>query len=111
LAALLVLTATASLLLTARAGADTTPERQELVDAYAPHLMLREQTKDDNCNTTQEQYNPPTTVNIVLANPAVKLVHHTGGKDVPIQKGPTAGDIAGLDDDYYLDLPAWKSFA
>jgi hypothetical protein len=105
LAALLVLTASASLTLTASAVADTTPEQQELVDAYAPHLMLREQTKDDNCDTTQEQYNPPTTVDVVLGNPAVKLVHYTGGKDVPIKQGPTASDIAGLGDDYYLDLP------
>jgi hypothetical protein len=105
LAALLVLTATASLTFTASAVAATSPEQQELVAAYAPHLMLREQTADDNCNTREEQYNPPTTVDIVLRNPAVKLVHYTAGKDVPIQKGPTASDIAGLGDDYYLDLP------
>ena len=30
--------------------------------AYSPHLMLREQTADDNCNKREEQYNPPTTV-------------------------------------------------
>jgi Vacuolar protein sorting-associated protein 62 len=105
LAALLVLTATASLLLTANAGADTTPEQQELVAAYAPHLMLRQQTKGDNCNTREEQYNPPTTVDVVLGNPAVRLIHYANGKDVPIKRAPTAADIAGLGDDYYLDLP------
>lgn len=105
LAALLVLAASASLMLTASAVAATSPEQEELVAAYAPHLMLREQTDDQNCNTREEQYSPPTTVDSVLGNPAVKLVHYTGGKEVSIKKGPTAADIAGLGDDYYLDLP------
>ncbi len=105
LAALLVLTASASLVLTATAGAAASQEAQQLVAAYAPHLMLREQTADDNCNTREEQYNPPTTVDVVLGNPAVKLVHYVGGKDVPVKRGPTAADIARLGDDYYLDLP------
>jgi VPS62-like protein len=105
LAALLVLIASASLVFTASAVAATSPERQQLIDAYAPHLMLRHQTADDNCNTREEQYNPPTTVDVVLGNPAVKLVHYTGGKDVVLKKGPDAADIAGLGDDYYLDLP------
>ena len=104
-AALLVSIASASLFFTASAVAATSPEQQQLVAAYAPHLMLREQTADDNCNTREEQYNPPTTVDIVLGNPAVKLVHYVGGKDVPVKRGPTAADIAGLGDDYYLDLP------
>jgi hypothetical protein len=105
LAALLVLTAAASLMLTASAVAAVSSEQEELVAAYAPHLMLREQTDHQNCNTREEQYGPPTTVDTVLGNPTVKLVHYTGGKDVPIKKGPTAADIAGLGDDYYLDLP------
>jgi hypothetical protein len=105
LAALLVLTASASLLLTASAVAATSPEQQRLVAAYAPHLMLREQTADDNCNTREEQYNPPTTVDVALGNPAVKLVHYVGGNDVPVKRAPTAAEIAGLGDDYYLDLP------
>ncbi len=41
----------------------------------------------------------------VLGNPAVKLVHYVGGKDVPVRNAPTAADVAGLGDDYYLDLP------
>jgi hypothetical protein len=105
LAALLVLTGIASLLPAAGAGAETSSEQNALVATYAPHLMLREQTADDNCNTREEQYNPPTRVEVVLGNPAVKLVHYVSGKDVPVMKGPTAADIAGLGDDYYLDLP------
>jgi Vacuolar protein sorting-associated protein 62 len=105
LAALLVLTASASLLLTASAGADTSPEQRQLVSTYSPELMLREQTDKKNCNTTEEQYNPPTTVGTVLGDPQVKLVQYVNGRDVPIKNGPTADDVAGLDDTYYLDLP------
>jgi hypothetical protein len=103
LAAFLVLTASASLSLTASAEAVTSPEQQQLVAAYAPELMLREQTGP--CKTTEEQYKPPTTVDTVLGNPRVRLIHYVGGKDVPVKYGPTAADIAGLGDDYYLDLP------
>jgi hypothetical protein len=103
--ACLVLTASASLTLAASAVGDTTPEQRQLVSTYSPDLMLREQTDGGNCNKSEEQYNPPTTVSTVLRNPAVKLVQYVDGKDVPIKKGPTADDIAGLGDDYYLDLP------
>ncbi len=104
-AACFVLTASAPLILTASAVADTSPGQQALVAAYSPHLMLREQTDKENCNTREEQYGPPTTVDTVLGNPAVKLVHYVGGRDVPVKKAPTARDVAGLGDDYYLDLP------
>jgi hypothetical protein len=105
LAALLVLTAAASLLATASAVAAVSPEQQQLVSAYAPILMLRQQTDKENCTTTEEQFNPPTTVDTVLGNPRVRLIHYVNGKEVPIKYGPTAADIAGLGDDYYLDLP------
>jgi hypothetical protein len=92
-------------MLTATAVAAVSPDQQELVAAYAPHLMLREQTKGDNCNTREEQYNPPTTVDVALGNPAVRLIHYVNGEDVPIERAPTAADVDGLGDDYYLDLP------
>src|SRR4051794_1732615 len=92
LAALLVLTASASLLITASAGADTSRDQRQLVSTYSPELMLREQTDKKNCTTTEEQYNPPTTVNnTVLGNPQVRLVHYANGRGVLIKKGPTAG--------------------
>jgi hypothetical protein len=105
LAALLVLTASASLTISATAAADTSAEQRQLISTYSPNLMLREQTDEDNCSTGEEQYSPPTTVNTVLGNPRVKLVHYVGGKDVVIKSAPTAADIAPLRDDYYLDLP------
>jgi hypothetical protein len=106
LATCLAAIATVSLLAASGAAAvPPTPDENHLVATYAPELMLREQTAADNCNTREEQYNPPTRVEVVLGNPAVKLVHYVGGKDVPVMQGPTAADIAGLGDDYYLDLP------
>lgn len=104
LAALLVLTASASLMLTATAVAAISPAQQELVQRYAPIVELREQTHDQLCDTKVEQYSPPTTVDTVLGNPSVTLKRYVNGKYTSIKTAPTAADIAGLGDDYYLDL-------
>jgi hypothetical protein len=105
LAAFLGLMASASLLLAATAVASSSGAEQQLVSAYSPELMFREQTAGNNCKTREEQYNPSTSVDVVLGNPAVKLVHYVDGRDVVIKKAPTAANVAGLGDDYYLDLP------
>jgi hypothetical protein len=94
----------ASLLLAAPAAAQS-PDVENLVRAYAPIVMLRAQDPNDLCKTSQEQYNPPTTVDAVLGNAAVRLMHHVGDDDVLVKRAPTAADVAGLDEDYYLDLP------
>jgi hypothetical protein len=102
------LAAIASLLLPATAGAiSATPAEQNLVRAYAPILMMRAQEDPvgDPCVKTEEQYNPPTWVEVVLGNPEVKLVHYVDGREVVVKTAPTAEDIVGLGDDYYLDLP------
>jgi hypothetical protein len=105
LAASLAAAASVSLILAAGAAADAaSPAEQQLVDAYAPILKLRQQ-KSEVCNTTVEQYKPPTTVDTVLDNKRVKLIHYVGGKDVVVKTGPTASDVASLGDDFYLDLP------
>jgi hypothetical protein len=105
LAAFLVIAASAGLFVAASAEAASSPEQQQLVSAYAPILMLREQTDSKNCNTREEQFNPPTTVDTVLGNTGVRLLHYVNGKDVLVKRAPTAADVAGLGDDYYLDLP------
>src|SRR4051794_23481692 len=105
LAAFLGIVASASLVFAASAAASSSGAERQLVAAYSPELMFREQTSADNCKTREEQYNPSTSVDVVLGNPAVTLVHHVGEKDEPVKHGPTAADIAGLGDDYYLDLP------
>jgi ABC-type sugar transport system permease subunit len=93
---------------TAAVAAAPTPDEDNLVRAYAPILELRAQEDpgEDPCDTTEEQYNPPTWVEVVLGNPRVKLVHHMDGRDVVVKTAPTAADVAGLNEDYYLDLPA-----
>jgi hypothetical protein len=105
LAASLAAAASVSLILAAGAAADAaSPAEQQLVDAYAPILKLRQQ-ENGVCKTTVEQYKPPTTVDTVLDNKRVKLIHYVDGKEVVVKTGPTASDIASLGDDYYLDLP------
>jgi hypothetical protein len=75
----------------------------ELVDAYSPITMLREE-QDPPCEKTAEQYEP-TTVNTVLGNPSVELRRvKPDGKQETQQTAPTATDIAGLGDEYHLDL-------
>jgi hypothetical protein len=76
---------------------------QRLAEAYAPIMMLREE-QDPPCETTAEQYQP-TSVNAVLGNPTVTLTHEVPGKGLEdLERAPTAADIAGLPDGYYLDL-------
>src|ERR671923_2012629 len=77
---------------------------QRLAEAYAPIVMPREQ-QDPPCDTTEEQYRSPTSVNTVLGNPRVTLTHDVPGKGLEdVREAPTARDIAGLGDDYYLNL-------
>ena len=87
----------------APAGAESAAQR--LVEAYSPILMVREQ-EDPPCGTEGEQYEA-TTVDTVLGNPAVKLlrVEEDGEEVVVKQSAPTRADIAGLGEDYFIDLP------
>jgi hypothetical protein len=76
---------------------------QKLAARYVPIAMLREQ-QDPPCETSAEQYQP-TSVDSVLGNPTVtlqKLVPGEGLEDV--KKAPTAADVGGLGDNYYLNL-------
>jgi hypothetical protein len=76
--------------------------QHQLVDAYSPITMLREQD-DPPCDNDREQYEP-TTVNTVLGNPRVVLVPPAGSGEDKIE-APTAADIAGKGNGYHLDLP------
>ncbi len=92
----------------AEVGVDTKDNRRasptdELAHRYAPITMVREET-DPPCQTTAEQYEP-TTVDTVLGNPKVTLQKYVEGEGLEdITKAPTVADIAGLGDDYYLNL-------
>jgi hypothetical protein len=76
----------------------------KLAHRYAPITMLREQ-QDPPCETSAEQYQP-TSAGTVLGNPTVTLTHDDlqTGKLEKVGKAPTAADVAGLPDGYYLDL-------
>ncbi|HEX5989301.1 MAG TPA: hypothetical protein VFY75_03690 [Solirubrobacterales bacterium] len=78
------------------------PAARKLAERYVPIAMLREQ-QDPPCNTKEEQYQP-TSVEAVLGNPTVTLTHELpNGKLKDVKKAPTAADIAGLRDGWYLD--------
>jgi hypothetical protein len=102
---LVLLSALLLLALVPTAARAATPESaaQELAEKYVPITELREET-DPPCDTTQEQYQP-TSVDTVLGNPGVLLEHAAEGeKPTVIRRAPTAGQIAGLGDGYYLNL-------
>jgi hypothetical protein len=76
---------------------------QELAEKYVPITELREET-DPPCDTAEEQYQP-TSVDTVLGNPTVLLQHAAeGGEPTTIRRAPTAAQIAGLGEGFYLDL-------
>lgn len=102
---LVVASAVAVLAVPTVAGAQSAAER-ELARRHAPVMMLKENPHPP-CSRSGEQYRP-SPVEITLGNPTVRLVRPpTGGRFEQTQvlaHGPTAGDIAGLGGDYYLDL-------
>ena len=83
------------------ADRDARTTTADLIERYAPILVLRAQERP--CDPAGEPY-VAAPVEIVLGDPIVRLRHDGTGKPV-IVDGPTAPDIDGLDDTYYLDLP------
>jgi hypothetical protein len=76
---------------------------RQLAEKYAPITMVREQ-QDPPCETSAEQYEP-TNVDSVLGNPSVRLERFVEGVGLEeVMRAPTAADIAGLGDGYYLNL-------
>jgi hypothetical protein len=86
--------------------ATTTPGpagAQKLAEKYAPITELREET-DPPCDTAEEQYEP-TSVETVLGNPTVLLQHAAEGAPLTtVRRAPTAEQIAGLGEGWYLNL-------
>jgi hypothetical protein len=68
-----------------------TSATQRLVRAYSPILMLREQ-RNPPCDITEEQFQP-SSVDVVLGNPRVRLVQATKRGFREITNGPTAAEI------------------
>ncbi len=76
---------------------------QKLIETYSPIQMLRAQ-EDPPCDNAEEQFQP-MPVGVVLGNPEVQLKLYENGKSRTVKVAPTAADIAGLGDTYYLNLP------
>ena len=80
--------------------APLSPE-QELVERYAPIIYLKAQ--EASCDTDGEPY-APTAVDIVLDNPDV-LLRQLGEENPVITQAPTAADLYGRNEGFFLDFP------
>jgi hypothetical protein len=100
------LTALAPRPVPARAAASSTEAAaQQLAAKYSPIVMLRQQT-DGICDSSEEQYSPPTSVNSVLGNPKVSLLSYVNRRThVLVKSAPTVADVAKKQEGVYLDLP------
>ncbi|HET9662525.1 MAG TPA: hypothetical protein VFP05_19510 [Thermomicrobiales bacterium] len=86
------------------AGAQTSTIslEQELVERYAPVVMIKKQTVE--CSADGEQFRP-VAVDILFGTDDVRLLRNEGGRAVEVKRNIQASDLSGLDDSYYLDLP------
>jgi hypothetical protein len=79
---------------------------EQLAEKYAPVAYLKQQTGP--CDDEGEPFQP-APVEVVLGDPAVVLRQNTGGEnaaaDPIVVTAPTAQDLAGRDETYYLDFP------
>ena len=73
----------------------------ELVERYAPIIALRAQTEE--CDTSGEQF-APTSAELVLDNPHM-LLRQIGVENPVLLRGPTASDIFGMGEGFYIDFP------
>jgi hypothetical protein len=101
----LVLASAAALVAVLPSGSASAAESPtpKLIKTYSPILMLRAQ-EDPPCDTSEEQFQP-MPVGTVLGNPEVQLKRYEDGEPKTVKTAPTAADIAGLDDNFYLNLP------
>ncbi len=79
---------------------------QQLAEKFAPIAYLKEQSEP--CDSEGEPY-VPAPVDAVLGDPEGVLRQDSGAEDAKddpiIVTAPTAQDLAGKDDTYYLDFP------
>jgi hypothetical protein len=74
---------------------------QQLVERFAPIIVLKQQA--EACDADGEPYGP-TAADIVLDNPEVAL-RQVGRGDPVITWAPSAADLAGLGEGFFLDFP------
>jgi hypothetical protein len=83
------------------AQADDAAPAQELVEKYAPIMMLKEQ--EASCDPDGEPY-APQSVEIVLDNPDVVL-RQVGNQNPTLKVAPTAADLYQRSEGFFLDFP------
>ncbi len=94
----------AGALASASLGAVAATPEQQLADRYSP-VMAMKVNDDLPCNTSGEQYSL-TSVDIVLGNPQVQLVHAPPGqKSEVVKTAATESDLTGLGESYFLNQP------
>jgi len=102
LAVAIVLSSLGGAAAAAQTGAeDDLTAAQELAEQWAPIYLLKQQ--DGECDSNGEQYEP-TSVDIVLGNPEIAL-RQKSPDDPVVGFGPTAADLYGLGDTFYLEYP------
>jgi hypothetical protein len=83
------------------ARAESEDPAQQLVERFAPIIMLKQQSED--CDVDGEPYGP-SAADIVLDNPEVAL-RQVGRDDPVVTWAPGAADLAGLGEGFFLDFP------
>lgn len=86
---------------TAHAQVDpTSAEAQELAERHAPIVMLKEQSGP--CDSEGEPF-APMSVDVILDNDDV-LLRQAGTGDPVVRRAPTAQDLHGRGDGFFLDF-------
>jgi hypothetical protein len=83
------------------APSDPLADERMLAERYAPVIVVKQQ--DDACDTEGEPFRP-ASVDIVIGNPEVALRQVSNGDPVAT-RGPSAADLHGLGEGFYLDFP------
>ena len=83
------------------AQAQSEDSAQQLAERFAPIIMLKQQSQD--CDNDGEPYGP-TAADIVLDNPEIAL-RQVGRDDPVVTWAPSAADLAGLGEGFFLDFP------
>ena len=99
LLAILVVLPTVPAVSTAEAQDDG--DAQELVERYAPIVMLR--TQEHPCDSDGEPF-VPMSVELLLDNPQIAL-RQVGNGDPTVMRAPGASDLSDLGEGFYLDAP------
>jgi Vacuolar protein sorting-associated protein 62 len=87
----------------APAESASTPE-QELADRYAPIVALKKSEGPCGAEIVKGEPWRPTTVEIVLGNPAVTL-HGPGRGNPAVGQAPTPPDLYGKESGFFLNFP------